>query len=197
MSLRMRLFLLLGTLVALLVVAEWWLVRTLARDLSTEIGEVAFRVGESVVASVALKGVPLAWADANPADRDHGLNEVVPGGSLTRRFVIRTGGGETKTLDSSKDTIDFVDGSIGAYPNYFFVVDGGDVPDFFDMLMNYDGSPEYLAKVRKYGVDRADPDFWDAYDWFQKWLETNDPLRAGLYDLNRYYAEAADIAEQS
>jgi hypothetical protein len=103
--------------------------------------------------------------------------------------------GEAKFLDSTKDTIDFVSGSIGSYPNYFFVVDGVDIPDFFDMLQNYDGSPEYLTKVRKYGVDRADPDFWETYDWFQNWLEADDPLQAGLYDLNRYYAKADDGSE--
>jgi hypothetical protein len=58
------------------------------------------------------------------------------------------------------------------------------------MLQNYDGSPEYLAKVRKYGVNRADPKFWETYDWFQNWLNVDDPLHAGLYDLNRYYSEA-------
>jgi len=103
--------------------------------------------------------------------------------------------GESKRLDSTKDTIDFVDGSIGSYPNYFFVVDGVDIPDFFDMLQNYDGSPGYLAKVRKYGVDRADPAFWETYDWFQSWLDADDPLLTGLYDLNRYYAEADDEFE--
>jgi hypothetical protein len=100
--------------------------------------------------------------------------------------------GEAEFLDSSKDTIDFVSGSIGSYPNYFFVVDGVDAPDFFDMLQNYDASPEYRAKVRKYGVSRSDPDFWKTYDWFQDWLDADDPLRTGLYDLNRYYAEADD-----
>lgn len=52
MSLRLRLFLLLGTLVALLVVGQWWLVRTLSRDVSTEVGEVAFSVGRSVITAV-------------------------------------------------------------------------------------------------------------------------------------------------
>jgi hypothetical protein len=103
--------------------------------------------------------------------------------------------GETKRLDSSKDTIDFVSGSVGSYPNYFFVVDGADIPDFFDMLENYNDSPEYVAKVRKYGVSRSDPEFWETYDWFQGWLDEDDPLRTGLYDLNRYYAEADDGSE--
>ena len=98
--------------------------------------------------------------------------------------------GEKKRLDSSKDTIDFLKGSIGSYPNYFLDLNAEDVPDLFDMLENFDGTDEYTAKLRKYGVNRADADFWDAYDWFQQRLNEADPLQAGLYDLNRYYAEA-------
>jgi hypothetical protein len=102
--------------------------------------------------------------------------------------------GEKSRLDPTKDTIDFVLGSIGSYPNYFFEIDAQDLPDFFDMLENFDDSEEYVAKIRKYGVNRADADFWSSYDWFQARLNESDPLRAGLYDLNRYYpmAFAAD-----
>src|SRR6185369_6143790 len=53
MSLRMRLFVLLGALVAGLVLAEGWLVRTLARDLSNEAGQLAYTVSESVVTTLA------------------------------------------------------------------------------------------------------------------------------------------------
>ncbi len=61
MSLRLRLFLLFGGLVALLVLAQWWWVRALTRDLSSEIDEVASSVGHSVVAffqDVDDNGVP-------------------------------------------------------------------------------------------------------------------------------------------
>ena len=50
MSLRLRLFLLFGGLLALLVLAQWWWVRVLTRDLSSEIDRVASSVGHSVVA---------------------------------------------------------------------------------------------------------------------------------------------------
>ncbi len=50
MSLRLRLFLVFGGLVALLVLAQWWWVRVLTRDLSSEIDKVASSVGHSVVA---------------------------------------------------------------------------------------------------------------------------------------------------
>jgi len=77
--------------------------------------------------------------------------------------------GEEKRLDPSKDTIEFVP------------------PDFFDKLENFDGSETYQAKLDKFGVNRSDPGFWEAYDWFQKRLDESDPLQAGLYELNRYY----------
>jgi hypothetical protein len=60
------------------------------------------------------------------------------------------------------------------------------------MLANFDGSPEYEAKVRKYGIHRGDSDFWDTYDWFQQHLDRANPLVAGRYDLNRYHATADD-----
>jgi hypothetical protein len=102
--------------------------------------------------------------------------------------------GEKNRLEASKDTIDFLPGSVGSYPNYFLEVDAQDLPDFFDMLENFDGSDDYIAKLEKYGVNRADEEFWASYDRFQAQFNKSDPLRAGLYDLNRYYpvAGAAD-----
>ncbi len=48
MSLRLRLFLLFGGLVAILIAAQAWWVRTLSRDLSSELSVIAVQVGNSV-----------------------------------------------------------------------------------------------------------------------------------------------------
>jgi hypothetical protein len=100
--------------------------------------------------------------------------------------------GESSRLDPSKDTIDFLLGSIGSYPNYFLEVDAQDLPDFFDMLRNFDRTEPYLAKIKKYGVNRADEKFWASYDRFQANFNATNPVRAGLYDLNRYYSVAIE-----
>ena len=105
--------------------------------------------------------------------------------------------GEDERLDASKDTMDFLLESIGAYPNYFFEVDAPDVPEFFDMLENFDGSDEYIAKFHSFGVNRTDERFWESYDRFQAQLDQADPLRAGLYDLNRYHPVALPAADGS
>lgn len=100
--------------------------------------------------------------------------------------------GEPDTLDPAKDTIDFLPGSIGSYPNYFFDVAAEEVPELFDLLANFDGSPRYLAKVERFGIDRADPRFWAVYDWFQARMIEADPVEGGLYDLNRYFPMAPE-----
>jgi hypothetical protein len=94
---------------------------------------------------------------------------------------------EIDQLDPSKDTIDFFDGSIASYPNYFIDLDVNELPDFFDLLQNYDGSDAYNAKIKKYGINRSDERFWGMYDWFQESFDKTEPIDAGLYDLNRYY----------
>ncbi len=94
---------------------------------------------------------------------------------------------EEDSLNPSKDEFDFIEGFIGSYPNLFLVVDYKDLPDFFDMLHNYDGSDKYVAKFLKYGINRGDDDFWQVYDWFQRRFYEDNPHEAGLFDLNRYY----------
>jgi len=94
---------------------------------------------------------------------------------------------EESTLNSSKDTIDFLPVSIGSYPNLYVDVDYKDLPDFFDLLKNYENNDEYNAKILKYFVSRSDPKFWSIHDWFQDYLNKINPSEAGLYDLNRYY----------
>ena len=90
------------------------------------------------------------------------------------------------TTNPDKDTLDFIEGPVGSYPNVFAVVHHGDLPEFFDVLKNYDGSQKYNQKIVKYFVSRSDPKFWKTFDWFQNYLNRKEPLQSGLYDLNRY-----------
>jgi hypothetical protein len=98
--------------------------------------------------------------------------------------------GEKKALDSSRDRIDILPGFIGSYPNYFFDVRVRDLPDFLDLLENMQDSPGDMARLKQYGINRADPRFWSAYDWFQARFLADEPVRGGLFDLNRYYFRA-------
>jgi hypothetical protein len=97
---------------------------------------------------------------------------------------------EKAELDASKNSADFIGGLIGSYPNYFFDVREEDLPDFFDVVAHFDKSPESYKRLAKYGVNRAEDRLWDVYDWFQKRFYEDEPVNAGLFDLNRYYYKA-------
>ena len=94
---------------------------------------------------------------------------------------------EEDRLDPSRDSADFIDGLIGCYPNYFFDVREEDLPDFIDLLAHFDKSPNDLARLTRYGVNRADERLWSTYDWFQQRFNEDEPVQGGLLDLNRYY----------
>ncbi len=92
-----------------------------------------------------------------------------------------------KTLDSTKDTLDFHLGLIGSYPNMFLVVDESELPDFFDMLQNFKKHKKHIDFFEKFGISRSDKNFWKHYDWFQDHFNKSEPVHSGLLDLNRYY----------
>ena len=98
--------------------------------------------------------------------------------------------GEGGALDPTRDRADFIKGFIGSYPNFFIDVHQDELPAFFDLLMNFKGTPDDEERLKKYGVNRADNDFWEKYDWFQQRFNTEQPIVSGLFDLNRYYYQA-------
>lgn len=127
----------------------------------------------------------VAWVRIKniPDKEDQVISVVIDRWHDNVRFLIREG----KTLDPSKDRADFISGFIGSYPNYFLEVDVKNLPDFFDILDNYDGSEIFIARLNKYGVNRADKRFWEVYDWFQEEFLKNTGEHPGLIDLNRYF----------
>jgi len=132
---------------------------------------------------------------------DNGINVMLmriildDGTSVVRSLVINRWHDNVNSLfngeqsNPKKDTLDIVKGSIGSYPNLFATVRFKDLPDFFDLIKNFDGTQHYKKKIRKYFIGRADDKFWETFDWFQNHFNEADPLQAGLYDLNRYYRQ--------
>ncbi len=98
--------------------------------------------------------------------------------------------GEERSLDPEKDTADFLQGFIGSYPNYFFDVTLEELPEFIYFLKNFTGSDDDVDKLGRFGVNRANENFWETFDWFQQHFLESKPVRAGLFDLNRYYHRA-------
>jgi hypothetical protein len=146
--------------------------------------------GVSFFRHVADHNANLAWVRITDIEgkEDVVISVVVERWHDNVRFLFREGG----TLNPEKDRADFLKGFVGSYPNYFFVVKAADLPDFFDILNNYDNSEQYVVRLEKYGVNRAEVNFWEIYDWFQKEFDTFHKSDGGIIDLNRYYYLAGD-----
>lgn len=98
---------------------------------------------------------------------------------------------ENLRLNPEKDRLNFIEGFIGSYPNVYLDIKQDEVSDFFEMLSNHSEEKEtYFKKVKMFGVNRSDSNFWNKYDWFQNRYYESDKLNAGLFDLNRYYPVA-------
>jgi hypothetical protein len=93
---------------------------------------------------------------------------------------------EKERLDFQKDTINFIDGFVGSYPNYFVSVKQNDIKEFFNLIQNEDDQ----TKLSKFFINRNHKEFWSVYDDFQKHFYIQDPIKAGLFDLNRYYKKS-------
>lgn len=98
---------------------------------------------------------------------------------------------EESRLDATKDRINFVEGFVGSYPNLFVVVKQDDLNDFFSLLKNYKNTDLDNKRASKYAINRANPDFWEIYDWFDSEFKKQDLLQYGIFDLNRYLSNAS------
>ncbi len=141
--------------------------------------------GVSFFSKVADHGANLAYVRIKniPGEQDKVISVVI------NRWHddVSTLFGEASRLRPDKDSAAFVEGFVGSYPNYFFEVDLEDLPAFLRSLDEYDGGEESIAMLSKFGVNRGDESFWQVYDWLQQRFLDSDPLRAGVFDLNRYY----------
>ena len=98
---------------------------------------------------------------------------------------------EEARLDIKKDKINFIEGFIGSYPNYFVVVEEDNIKEFFDLLKGVVDE----NKLSKFFINRNHKDFWEVYDWFQNRFYETNKIEAGLFDLNRYYKKALKQGE--
>jgi hypothetical protein len=146
--------------------------------------------GVSFFRHVASHNANVAWIRIKnvPKIGDLVISAVIDRWHDNVQFLFK----ESKFLDPSKDRVDFIEGFVSSYPNYFFVVDYQDLPDFLDILNNYTVNETDIARLDNYGVNRSDPKFWEVYDWFQDTFNETDPVNSGLADLNRYYFYALD-----
>ena len=89
--------------------------------------------------------------------------------------------------DRSHDTLTVIKGVEGSYPNFFFDVKLAGIDRFSARYAAIRDRDDYERFVGLYGLRRTNPRFWSVADWFQERYRAEQPLRAGILDLNRYH----------
>jgi len=99
---------------------------------------------------------------------------------------------ENDRLDATKDTVNYIQGFVGSYPNIFIEVNQDDLSEFFELIKEYEDTPLNNKKLFKFTINRANPKFWEVFDWFDNKFKQQDSLHYGLMDLNRYQSQAIE-----
>ncbi|MGZ3789405.1 MAG: fatty acid cis/trans isomerase [Bacteriovorax sp.] len=77
-------------------------------------------------------------------------------------------------------------GLIGNHPNLFVTLKMDNAFEFADKIKNIRSQQDWTAFRDQYAIHRNDVDFWKIYDEFIEWQRRDDPLSAGVIDLNLY-----------
>ncbi len=97
---------------------------------------------------------------------------------------------EEGALNHINDRADYLRGFHGSYPNYFIDIRQRDLPEFFELLQTATDRKELMIRFHKWAINRSNKKFWEYYDWFQQRFNKEQPMQAGLFDLNRYFHKA-------
>jgi hypothetical protein len=93
---------------------------------------------------------------------------------------------DSENRDYSHDSLTILDRLEGSYPNFFFEVSIEEVDEFAQAFADLKDRQDYEALVGLYGLRRTNSNFWETADWFQSKYRNQNPLAAGIFDLNRY-----------
>ncbi|UTF61637.1 fatty acid cis/trans isomerase [Gilvimarinus sp. DA14] len=85
----------------------------------------------------------------------------------------------------NEDRLVVTAGVVGAYPNTFWLVDQNQLPDFARVMAQLGSEADYRKLKAKYGISRADPNFWQISDQILTAYRQQQPRSAGLLDYNR------------
>lgn len=86
------------------------------------------------------------------------------------------------------DQLTIYPGIIGSYPNFMFDVPASQLKLFTERLaaLTTDQQGKFDRLVSLWGVRRTHPRFWETLHDITQWQRENQPLQAGIFDINRY-----------
>lgn len=115
--------------------------------------------------------------------KGHGLLTLVSDSAYTN---ISSMFGEADRRLKSEDRLTIANGVLGAYPNVFWQVAPGEIPEMVKRIENLRTEEDYSRLVDRFGVRRTDPRFWAVSDRVLDNYRHDEPISAGVLDYGRY-----------
>lgn len=94
--------------------------------------------------------------------------------------------GESLRYQAEKDTLTLYPEVLSSYPNFLFSLREGEVNAFVASMQQARGVADFELLVRRWGVRRSDPRFWDLFHDLSEHIREHEPVEAGVLDMNRY-----------
>jgi len=92
---------------------------------------------------------------------------------------------EQKQLNFSENTVTVLAGLVGAFPNAFMKVPRSRITEYVDQVLSLDSEEDYADLMRKFGVRRTNPDFWEHADQVHQSLKAENIVEYGMLDFSR------------
>ncbi len=94
--------------------------------------------------------------------------------------------GESLRYRPERDTLTLYPEILSSYPNFIFEVAEREVIAFVSALERAVSREDWLAIVARWGIRRSDPRIWTAFHDLEAFMVGQNPVEAGMLDLNRY-----------
>ena len=93
---------------------------------------------------------------------------------------------EDLRLEPEKDSLTIIRGVAGSYPNFMFRAKSEQLEAFTKELLASRSPIEFDVFVKKWGIRRTHPEFWQILHGVTEYLKRTTPIQSGILDINRY-----------
>lgn len=94
--------------------------------------------------------------------------------------------GESLRYQEEFDSLTIMPAPIGSYPNLILQMNLSELDDFVASFSTINSEESFDTFIKRWGLGRMNPQFWNVFHSFKDYLEATKPLEAGIYDMNRY-----------
>lgn len=94
--------------------------------------------------------------------------------------------GEELRYQPGKDRLTVYPGITGSYPNFMFDVPAHQIGELVSALSKAGKTQDFERAVETWGIRRTHPQFWQILHDITAWQQQQQPLQAGIFDVNRY-----------